>query len=220
MSDSHADRVREAFSTQAPAFEDARFNRLFTLDASWLFECLELDGRELLLDVAAGTGHVARTLSGRVRAAVALDATPAMLAAGRASADSEGIRNVIFQQGDATELPFLDETFDVVVSRFALHHVERPDAMLAEMARCLRPGGRLAVADMVADEGAELAQSQNRIERVRDPSHTRALPRSSHSRRGSLSNDDNSPRAGGGGPWVVSRQGHERPVRSLARAPC
>lgn len=85
------------------------------------------------------------------------------------------MRNVVFQLGDATALPFLDESFDVVVSRFALHHVEDPVAVIAEMTRCLRPGGRIALADMVSAEDHILATAQNRLERLRDPSHTRML---------------------------------------------
>jgi ubiquinone/menaquinone biosynthesis C-methylase UbiE len=172
MSEPHAKRVLDAFSTQAEAFEDVRFNRLFTLDAEWLFEHLNCRPDDLLLDVAAGTGHAARSLAPRVRAAVAVDLTPAMLAAGRLAAGESGVRNVVFQLGDAAALPFLDGSFDVVVSRFALHHVEDPRAVIAEMARCLRPGGRIALADMVSEEDPVLADAQNRLERLRDPSHT------------------------------------------------
>jgi ubiquinone/menaquinone biosynthesis C-methylase UbiE len=166
MADPHAEAVAKAFSQQAEAFEDPRFNRLFTTDSEWLFERLPLDRDDLVLDVAAGTGHVARRLAPRVRAVVALDATAAMLEQGRAQAPP----NVIFVRGDAAALPFLDGSFDIVVSRFAVHHFERPEVQLAEMRRCVRPGGRLAIADLVAEH-----EEQNRLERLRDPSHTRML---------------------------------------------
>ena len=166
MADPHAEAVAKAFSQQAAAFEDPRFNRLFTTDSEWLFERLPLDRDELVLEVAAGTGHVARRLAPHVRAVVALDATAAMLEQGRVQAPP----NVIFVRGDAAALPFLDGSFDVVVSRFAVHHFERPAVQLAEMRRCVRPGGRLAIADLVAEH-----EEQNRLERLRDPSHTRML---------------------------------------------
>jgi len=171
----HSDRVHAAFSAQAGAFEDARFNRAFTTDASWLFESLALDGRELLLDVAAGTGHAARELAPRVRAAVALDLTPAMLEAGKAAAARRGIENVVFMRGDASALPFLDGSFTIVVCRYALHHFADRDAVMSEIARVLRPYGRLGLADLVADEHADRADAQNAIERMRDPSHVCAL---------------------------------------------
>jgi ubiquinone/menaquinone biosynthesis C-methylase UbiE len=162
----HEDRVERAFTQQAAAFEDPRFNRLFTTDSEWLFERLPLTPDDLVLDVAAGTGHVARSLAPRVRAVVALDATAAMLERGRA----HGVRNVVFMRGDAAALPFVDGSFDVVVSRFAIHHFEHPEVQIAEMRRC---GGRLAVADLVADPLA--AEAQNHLERLRDPSHARLL---------------------------------------------
>jgi ubiquinone/menaquinone biosynthesis C-methylase UbiE len=167
--DDHSQAVERAFTRQAAAFEDPRFNRLFTTDSEWLFERLPLSADDLVLDVAAGTGHVARRLAPHVRVVVALDATRAMLEQGRAA----GGGNVIFVQGDAGALPFADDSFDVVVSRFAVHHFERPEAQVAEMRRCLRPKGRLAVADIVADPAA--GETQDRLERLRDPSHTRLL---------------------------------------------
>jgi ubiquinone/menaquinone biosynthesis C-methylase UbiE len=171
----HSERVREAFSAQAAAFEDAHHNHLFTTDAAWLFEPLALNGSELLLDVAAGSGHAARELAGRVRVAVALDVTPAMLEAGQAAVERDGVENVVFMRGDASALPFLDGSFDVVLTRFALHHVERPRDVLAEIVRCVRPGGRVGVADMLADDDETLALHQNRLEQARDPSHAGML---------------------------------------------
>jgi ubiquinone/menaquinone biosynthesis C-methylase UbiE len=128
-----------------------------------------------VLDVAAGTGHVARRLAPKVRAVVAVDATEAMLEAGRVEAKRAALRNVVFMQADAERLPFLDASFDIVVSRFAVHHFAQPTEQTAEMRRCLRMGGRLAIADLVADPDPEVAAVQNHLERLRDPSHTRML---------------------------------------------
>ncbi|HEY1690499.1 MAG TPA: methyltransferase domain-containing protein [Solirubrobacteraceae bacterium] len=173
--DTHAQRVHKAFSHQASAFENAHHNHVFTTDASWLFEDLRCGPQDTLLDVAAGTGHAARQLASRVRFAIALDVTDAMLKAGKAAAEQQDIENLVFMRGDALALPFLDESFDVVLSRFATHHIQRPDLQLAEMERCLRHGGQLALADMVADDDEQLAASQNRLERLRDPSHAGML---------------------------------------------
>jgi ubiquinone/menaquinone biosynthesis C-methylase UbiE len=175
MSDQHSAALERTFSQQASAFEDQRFNKVFTDDVAWLFERLSLAPEQLALDVAAGTGHAARALAPFVRGVVALDATPAMLAAGKLAADRAGMRNVLFQRGDAAALPYLDDSFDVVVSRFAVHHFERPSEQAAEMARCLRPGGQLVIADLVSDDDAAVAATQNRLERLRDPSHTTML---------------------------------------------
>jgi ubiquinone/menaquinone biosynthesis C-methylase UbiE len=171
----HSEAVERAFTKQAPAFEDPEFNRLFTVDSDWLFDRLELAEDDLVLDVAAGTGHVARRLAPRVRVAVAVDSTKAMLDRGWIEAKRAALRNVVFMQADAAALPFVDGAFDVVVSRFALHHFEDPAVQVAEMRRVLRPGGRLAVADLICDPDPAIAATQNRLERLRDPSHTRML---------------------------------------------
>jgi ubiquinone/menaquinone biosynthesis C-methylase UbiE len=174
-SDRHRERIRQAFTDQAAAFEDRRFNQAFSTDSEWLFDRLPRSTDDLVLDVAAGTGHAARQLAPAVRAVVALDATPAMLVQGRTAAAEEGIGNVVFALGDAAALPFIDAGFDIVVCRYALHHFERPEVQIAEMRRCLRAAGRLAVADIVADPDPDIAGTQNELERLRDPSHTRML---------------------------------------------
>src|SRR5207244_6867944 len=62
------------------------------------------------------------------------------------------------------------------VSRFAVHQFPAPGAVLDEMARVCRVGGRVAVEDLFTSELPARAEYQNRFERLRDPSHTRALP--------------------------------------------
>ena len=171
----HSQAVERAFTQQAEAFEDPQYNRLFTTDSEWLFDRLPLTEDDLVLDVAAGTGHVARRMAPKVRAVLAIDATEAMLEAGRIEAKRAALKNVVFMQADASKLPFLDASFDIVVSRFAVHHFERPAEQIAEMRRCLRMGGRLAIGDLIADPDPEVAALQNRLERLRDPSHTRML---------------------------------------------
>lgn len=175
MSAEHGGAIERAFSQQAPSFEDPRFSAIFTAQSEWMFAPLELRPDDMLLDVAAGTGHVARSLASSVRSAVALDATEAMLTEGKAAADRDEVRNVVFLRGDATALPFPDASVDVVVARYAIHHFESPEGPLTEMIRCLRPGGRLAIADIVADPDPTVAAAQNHLERLRDPSHTRML---------------------------------------------
>ncbi|HSS04886.1 MAG TPA: class I SAM-dependent methyltransferase, partial [Solirubrobacterales bacterium] len=71
-------------------------------------------------------------------------------------------------------MPFLEGSFDLVISRFAVHHFPEPAPVLAEMTRVCRPSGRVAIVDMVVAE-PERADDYNHRERLRDPSHTRAL---------------------------------------------
>ena len=96
-----------------------------------------------LLDVGCGTGVVAIT-SALVGADVsALDLTPELLELARENARIAGVK-VKWQEGDAEQLPFGDAEFDVVLSQFAHIFAPRPDVVVAEMLRVLKPGGTIA----------------------------------------------------------------------------
>ena len=72
----------------------------------------------------------------------------------------------------AERLPFLDDGFDIVISRLAFHHFANPKRCFSEMARVLKPGGKLVVIDMEAAEET-LRAVEDEIETLRDPSHMR-----------------------------------------------
>jgi SAM-dependent methyltransferase len=110
--------------------------------------------------------------------ATGVDATLELLSRARAEASRRSLRNVDFEQGDAGALHFADGLFDVVSCRAAFHHFDDPGHVLAEMIRVAAPGGRLLVADMLTSEDPVQAVYHNRIERLCDPSHVRALPAS------------------------------------------
>jgi ubiquinone/menaquinone biosynthesis C-methylase UbiE len=171
----HAELIERSFSQQAPAFASRDSGPWVAIDADWIFEPLELRPDDRLLDVASGTGGASRRLAASVKEVVCIDSTEAMLAAGREEATASGLDNVEFVRADAAALPFDDDSFDVVVCRFAIHHFEEPAVQMKEMIRCLRPGGRIAVADMVADPDPTIAANQNHLEWLRDAAHTRML---------------------------------------------
>lgn len=161
------------FGRQAETFEDSRYNAAFTMHLNRLVDFAAPVAEDVCLDAACGTAIVARAVAPRARQVQALDATPEMLATGRAQAVSEGVDNVVFQRGDAAALPFLDASFSLVITRFSLHHVEDPAAVVAELVRVCRPGGRVVVADMVVDPA--LPGDIDQVERLRDPSHGTTL---------------------------------------------
>lgn len=175
MGDQHDELTERAFTRQAATFEDMRLNQVLTRESEWVFEALPRGKRDVVLDLAAGTGLGSRALAPEVGAVVAVDVTEAMLEVGRREAQRLAIGNIVFMRAAAEALPFLDESFSIVICRYALHHFADPDRVLAEVARCLRPWGRLALADMVADEREERAHAMNEIERLRDPSHVAAF---------------------------------------------
>jgi SAM-dependent methyltransferase len=129
-----------------------------------------------VLDVACGPGVFLASLAGTVRRAVGVDLTPAMLQeARRRAGQAPGLHLV---QGEAERLPFRDGVFTLAVTTWALHHVAEPERVLAEMARVVAPGGRVAVGDLVGDEDEATRARQNALERMRDPAHVAVLSRS------------------------------------------
>lgn len=171
---SHDEQVTREFAKQAPTFEDPGYSFADRRLLAWIQQNVPPETGGAVLDVAGGTGHMARAYAGSASVAVVLDLTAEMIALGQRQSQGEGRRNVVFVRGDAARMPFLDGAFDLVLSRFAVHHFEHPEAQVAEMVRACRPEGRVALIDLVAPDPA-LAAEQDRLERLRDPSHTRAL---------------------------------------------
>jgi SAM-dependent methyltransferase len=165
--------VRSSFEKQASIFggEHSPFARRPHSPLAWL-EPLEPD--MIVLDVACGAGHVAEQLAPHVRQVVGVDLTPALLELGAERLREAGTTNVLLQEGNAAELPFLDASFDLVVCRGAMHHFLHPEQPIAEMARVCRPEGRVVVSDMVATS-AEARERFDQVHRNLDPSHARTL---------------------------------------------
>jgi len=144
-------------------------------DLGWLVAALDPAGTDRALDVGTGGGHAALALAPAVAAVVGIDPTPEMLAVATRLAAERGIPNVTFTLAGAGALPFPDSTFDCAISRFSIHHWPRPDAAFREIGRVVRPGGRLALVDLLAPEDGPLDTFINAIELLRDPSHARTL---------------------------------------------
>jgi SAM-dependent methyltransferase len=172
--DAHNEVVQREFAGQAATFDDPRYVFADAEILDWILAHIPVEPDFTALDVAAGAGHLARAVAGRVRQVVALDLTAEMLAAGMRAAEDAGITNVLFQQGDAATLPYLDRSFDVVTNRFAVHHFADPAVQVAEMVRVCRPDGHVVVIDLVVVDDA-VAERHNALERRRDPSHANAL---------------------------------------------
>lgn len=171
----HKSIVRDEFTKQADAYAAAPVitseQRLARLVAA-----IAPRSSDRAVEVATGPGYVAMALAAECAEVVGLDLTEAPLKIAERTRAERGIGNVSFRHGDAENLPFDDGQFDIAVCRFAFHHFERPERVLAEMRRVCRPGGTIAVEDLYASETPARAAYLNQIERLRDHSHTEALP--------------------------------------------
>jgi ubiquinone/menaquinone biosynthesis C-methylase UbiE len=108
---------------------------------------------EDVLDVACGTGNAAIRAAQAGGRVVGVDLTPELFEAGRREADAEGV-SIEWVEGDAEALPFPDASFDVILSTFGVMFAPRHRVAAAELARVLRPGGRLGLCTWTP-EGSE-----------------------------------------------------------------
>ena len=101
---------------------------------------------EAVLDVGTGTGVAAITAARAGARVKALDLTPELLDHARTNATIAQCDDIAWTEGDAEALPYPDASFDVVLSQIGHMFAPRPDAVVAEMRRVLKPGGRVAFA--------------------------------------------------------------------------
>ena len=113
---------------------------------------LPLAAARRALDLGCGTGVAARAVASRPEFAgriLGIDLSPHMVAAARRLAHEQGLtERISFQIGDSQALEDADAAFDIVIAHTLLSHVPAPDAVLAETARVVRPGGRIAIFDI------------------------------------------------------------------------
>jgi ubiquinone/menaquinone biosynthesis C-methylase UbiE len=114
---------------------------------------LQLDPGARALDLGAGTGLVSLMLAPRLREVVATDSSAGMLAEIEKKLAGGGIANVRALRWDADEGDCPESGFDLVFSSMAMHHVRDTAALLARIARALRPGGTVALADLDTEDG-------------------------------------------------------------------
>lgn len=170
----HQNLILDQFTRQATPFSTAST----ITDANALHMIVEAAAPrsgDRLLDVACGGGIVVCAFAPHVKQATGIDMTPAMLDRARQLAAEKAAGNVTWDRGDVTALPYPDGAFDIVVTRFSMHHFLDPISVLHEMVRVCAPGGRVVVVDMYASDDATKAAEWNRAEKLRDPSHVRCL---------------------------------------------
>lgn len=131
-----------------------------------------------MLDIGTGIGLLPLLLAeDGAKQVVGIDISPEMLELAeylRLSRGSEAAARVTFRLAPAHALPFRDETFDAVTCRLVLNHVRRPERIVKEIVRVLRPGGYLILAELLGVDNPVKRATQNAIEERRNASHVAA----------------------------------------------
>ncbi len=173
---SHISKIKEEFTKQSVGFNE--YQKAFSKNdiTNFAIEKMELEGNEIVLEVACGTCGFGRSVAQHVKLINELDITTAMLEVGYKEAIKQNITNQIFTIGEAENLPFLSSTFDIVMSRLAFHHFINPEVVFKEMKRVLKDNGKLVIVDMEA-RAENLREVADYYETLRDKSHTKCLSR-------------------------------------------
>lgn len=125
------------------------------------------------LDLGCGGGHASYAVAPHVGEIVAYDLSGEMLEAVAAAARERGIDNLATVRGAVEKLPFDDDAFDLVLTRYSAHHWSDFHASLREAHRVLRHGGHATFADVAAPASALFDTWLQALELLRDPSHVR-----------------------------------------------
>ena len=153
-------KSQEFFSSSAGQWDRLRddlFGERFHLAALPAFA----DSEWTVGDLGCGTGQLTATLAPFVGRVIAVDASAAMLQA--AKKRLQGIENVELRRGDLEALPIDDARLDAATLALVLHHLPEPWRALAEVARVLKPGGRLLIVDMLPHDRESYRQQMGHV---------------------------------------------------------
>jgi demethylmenaquinone methyltransferase/2-methoxy-6-polyprenyl-1,4-benzoquinol methylase len=146
--DKSPDRISGMFDAIAPRYDFLNHVLSAGIDRRWraaAIESLKLTGRQTLLDVCCGTADVALAARSAARV-VGIDFSGAMLTLGLRKVTTAGqLDRIALIRGDAMRLPVARQSVDAVTIAFGIRNVHRPEVVCGEIARVLRPGGRLAI---------------------------------------------------------------------------
>jgi len=147
------DRMRRYFDELA-----GKFGRQYVPGRSWkgLAEALlKLMPPQVIADLGAGEGTFSQLLAQRAERVIAIDNSEKMVEFGSELARTHGIGNLEYRLGDLEAVPIADAGVDVAFLSQALHHAQHPERAIAEAWRILKPGGRIAILDLVRHQFEE-----------------------------------------------------------------
>ena len=166
----HQAKIIDQFSRQAIPFTQVpgHFDAM-----KILIKLSEVCQNDTVLDVACGPGMVACEFAKHAGHVTGIDITPAMIEQAEKRQNELKLENLAWAVGDAVPLPYADNSFSLVITRYSFHHLLAPEKALTEMIRVCRPDGRVMVTDVAMEPSK--SEAYDCLEIMRDPSHTHAL---------------------------------------------
>ena len=151
---SHHDNVEKQFGDQANAYLTSAVHASGR-DLQRLAERLSAFPQARVLDMGCGAGHASFIAAGQTAQVTAYDLSSQMLDVVAAAAKEKGLGNIETRQGYAEALPFENESFDVVISRYSAHHWHDVGQALREVKRVLKPGGTFIICLLYTSDAAD-----------------------------------------------------------------
>jgi ubiquinone/menaquinone biosynthesis C-methylase UbiE/DNA-binding transcriptional ArsR family regulator len=150
------DKMRGFFDEMA-----GRFGRTYVPGRSWegmAQALLKLMPPMVIADLGAGEGTFSLLLAQRAKQVIAIDNSDKMVEFGTNNARQLGVENIEYRKGDLEQVPIEDSSVDIVFFSQALHHALHPERAIAEARRILKPGGRVAILDLLKHRFEEARQ--------------------------------------------------------------
>jgi ubiquinone/menaquinone biosynthesis C-methylase UbiE/DNA-binding MarR family transcriptional regulator len=157
----------EAFFAGAAAEWDRLRGELYGRNFTHAAALALLPPDSVVADLGCGTASVAAELAPHVKRVIAIDNSAAMLKAARKR--TAGLRNVDLRRGDLSALPVEDAACDAAILLLALTYVEEPPAVLKEVRRILKPGGRAVIVDLLPHDRDDFRRQMGQLHPGFDP---------------------------------------------------
>lgn len=166
----HNVNIAEQFSKQANGYTSiiSHYDAL-----EQLIQISSANMNDTVLDIACGSGIVSCEFAKHTKHVTGIDMTQEMINEAKKLQAKANLQNIDWRIGDVTNLPYADNHFSIVVSRFGFHHFLNPQKVLSEMKRVCKPNGIVMVVDVSLPDAK--IEKYNEMERNRDCSHVAAL---------------------------------------------
>lgn len=166
----HNKKIVEQFSKQASGYTSITSH---SDSLEKLISIASVSKKDGVLDVACGSGIVSCEFAKHASYVTGIDITQGMLDEAKKLQTKQNLENITWQIGDVENMPYKDDSFSIVISRFGFHHFLNPLRVLSEMKRVCKPNGIIMVVDVSLPNTK--IKKYNEMEKNRDSSHVKAL---------------------------------------------